>query len=265
MTTVALAATDVLLTGPGRKVPVPSWIRRFAPQTATAGEIRRLDRLPRLTVVEAAAPAAVLGRQGFLELLAARHESTPAPSKVVFVFEKPRGGVDADTLAELLGFFDRAADVEFAVGAHQAAFTMEEALAKIVAFLRREPPPPSDPLGEVRSVLAATADLRAESGRLSAARVAKAFDLPAAEIARLAGKSRQAVSKTDDAESLQAVLRPFERIARLRAALADADFRAWLHSGNDELGGRTPLQVIQGGGAEVVADLAADLLTGSPT
>lgn len=85
-----------------------------------------------------------------------------------------------------------------------------------------------------------------------------------AELAGLIGKSRQSVSKTEDAESSQESLAPFARIARLRAVLSDDDFRVWLNLPNDALDGITPLAMIRGGGSDVVADLAEDMLSGSP-
>lgn len=80
--------------------------------------------------------------------------------------------------------------------------------------------------------------------------------------AALLGRKRQTISKTDDAESLQADLIPFERIARLRAVLSDADFRKWLRMPNDQLDGETPLQLVEDGEISVVAELAEDMLTG---
>ena len=71
--------------------------------------------------------------------------------------------------------------------------------------------------------------------------------------------------KTDDAEALQPRLFPFERIARLRAVLPASDFRSWLNMPNEELEERTPIELVRNGKAEVVADLAEDMLTGSPS
>src|SRR6266849_1810549 len=102
-----------------------------------------------------------------------------------------------------------------------------------------------DPLGEVKSVIAATADLRAPSGRLSAQKISEALGLSGAELARPIGRKRQTVAKTDDAKSLQAALWPFERIARLRSVLPTADFRSWLNMPNEQLDELSPLDVIR--------------------
>jgi hypothetical protein len=122
-----------------------------------------------------------------------------------------------------------------------------------------------DLLVELRSVVAATADLRTASGRLSARKVADTFGLPLAELSRLLKRSRQAVSKTADAESLQPALASFEGVARLRAILSEDDFRRWLRMPNDQLDNLSPLDVIRGGQAGEIADLVEDMLTGNAT
>jgi hypothetical protein len=122
-----------------------------------------------------------------------------------------------------------------------------------------------DPLGRLKSVIAATADLRAPSGRLSARRVAEAFGLTLAQLAAAIGKARQTVWKTDDAEALQPRLFPFERIARLRTVLPESDFRSWLNMPDGQLDDRTPIELLRNGEADTVADLAEDMLTGIPS
>jgi Protein of unknown function (DUF2384) len=266
MTVSTIGHPDVLFTGPGQVVSVPAWARRFSPRTATAKQVRALRRLPRLTIVQAKAPDAVLEHVAFLQSLAAQHERTTGPSKIVFVFEPKTRSAKAQKLAQVLGFFHRVTDVQFARGPEQAAFALEEALAKILTDERQNAPRSSttDPIGQVKSVVAATSDLRSDSGRLSAQKVAAAFGLSVADLAALVGRKRQAVSKTGDAASLQAVLFPFERIARLRTVLPATDFRRWLNMPSGQLDNRTPLEVIRGGHVGVVADLADDMLTGSP-
>jgi len=254
---------QVLLTGPGAKAKVPPWIRgRFTPKVATAGQIRRLSRLPQLTVVRASEPESVLAESGFLSLLADRLHETPVPARVLFVFDPSRRRTDPRTLLRVLRHFDRAEAVEFARGAEQATLALDSALAKIWADLPEEAP--ADPLGRLKSVIAATADLRSESGRLSARRVAEALGLPLSQLAAAIGKPRQTLWKTDDAEAIQEPLVPFERVARLRAVLSERDFRSWLNMANEQLDGRTPIDLIRAGQAAVVADLAEDMLSGSP-
>lgn len=264
--TTATESLDVLVTGPGAKVSVPTWAHRYAPRVASAAQLGALRELAPLTVVEAGAPGSMLGHQRFLRTLAAKHRETSGPSKILIVFLDRSPLANAKQLARVLWYFQPPEDVEFARGAEQAAFAMEEAFAKILADTTRPTQVAAgrDPLGMVKSVVAATADLRAESGRLSAQKVAEAFGLSLAEVAALLKKKRQAVWKTDDAESLQGGLRPYERIARLRAVLTGSDFRRWLNQPARQLEERSPLDVIRGGEVGVVADLADDMLTGAP-
>jgi len=263
--TNAIGSLEVLVTGPGSKVSVPVWVRKYAPKVALAAEIGDLDELSSVTVVQAEAPDAVLEHEPFLEILASKHRETGRPSKILFVFQKRGPSANAEKLEQVLRHFGSAMDIEFASGARNAAFAMEEAFAKI----RVESPrsafagPRRDALGEIRSIVAATADLRSTSGRLSAQRVAAAFGLPLAELSDLIGRKRQTTWKTRDAESLQQVLLPFERIARLRAVLSPSDFRRWLNLPNDQLDQRSPLKVIRSGDVAVVADLTEDMLSGT--
>ncbi len=256
---------DVLLTSPSARVPIPLWIRPYSPKTVAGDDVRTLRRLPELTVVKAEGPGAVLRRAGFLSSLATQHSRTPGPSMILFVFKAGRPRLDAQKLSDVLVFFQRFTDVEFARGAEQAAFALQQASAKL--FLSRtraaRGSTGADPLGKLAGVISATSNLRAESGRLSARNVAASFGLSVAELAKQLGRSRQAVSKTDDAESIQEGLARFARVARLRAVLSTKDFRAWLHLPNEELDGRSPYAVIRDGGVETIAELAEDMLSGS--
>lgn len=128
--------------------------------------------------------------------------------------------------------------------------------------------PEAFPTGVVslRDTLASTADLREASGKLSAKRVTGLFGLSLTQFASLLGRNKQTVSKTPDAETLQAGLREFERIARLRGPLGgDAEFRQWLRTPSPLLENRTPLELVRAGQAPQVADFVEDMLTGSPT
>jgi transcriptional regulator with XRE-family HTH domain len=265
MTTATMAYPKILLTGPAQKSSVPHWMRRFSPRVVSTENVRSLSRLPELTVVRAEAPAAILALQPFLKSLAKGIRQTPRPAKILFVFDGADSGVDPGRLLEVLTYFDRPADIEFVRLQGDVHFRLDETVAKIWAEQEAERDPGTDPLRQIKSVIAATADLRTASGRLSAQQVAKAFGLSLAELAGLLGRSRQAVSKTGDAESLQPALAPFERIARLGAALSQSDFLRWLRMPNEQLEGRSPLDAIRDGRVTEIADLAEDMLTGNPT
>src|SRR5689334_11264746 len=89
--------------------------------------------------------------------------------------------------------------------------------------------PRSGPLDQLKQVVESTQDLRVPSGNISAENVAKVYGVSVSELATWLGKSRQTVTKTPDADSLQPALSFFERVARLRIALkTESDFRKWL-------------------------------------
>jgi hypothetical protein len=256
-----------LLTGPSRRrLPVPPWIAPLEPQVALPNEIDKISQPPELTVVRAKRVDTLLARKGFLGSLSRFVERSAHPLKIVFLFEEASRRDEASQLARLFCLFSRPEDLEVGVGEESAATTLHEAMAKMAAARQQEGAAraTADPLGALRRVMAATKDLREETGKLSAAKVATAFGLSVAELASILGRSRQAVSKTPAADALQEDLRAFERVARLRAILDSAEFRQWLHSESADLEGRTPLERIREGHVVVVADLVEDLLTGSP-
>jgi transcriptional regulator with XRE-family HTH domain len=265
MTTATMAYPKILLTGPAQKSSIPHWMQRFSPRVVATENVRSLSRLPELTVVRAEAPAAILALQPFLKSLAKGIRKTPRPAKILFVFDGADSGVDPAKLLEVLTYFDRPADIEFIRLPGDVHFRLDEAVAKIWAEQDAGREAATDPLREIKSVIAATADLRTASGRLSAQKVGEAFGLSIAELAGLLGRSRQAVSKTCDAESLQPALAPFERIARLGAALSRSNFLRWLRMPNEQLEGRSPLDAIRDGRVTEIADLAEDMLTGNAT
>jgi len=262
---------STILTSPTGDAVVPAALRRYHPTVATPSEINALKRLPELTVVSTERIDTLLSHKAFLRALSDRLEQTPGPSKIVFLFKsKPRAASEregAKMLVTLFEYFTRPFDVEIAPGIDSVEDALREALAKMVATRNRvgQRGLQNDALGKVKRVIESTADLRASSGKLSANNVAAALGLSVAELAGLIGRSRQAVSKTPDADSLQPLLRPFERVARLRATLSTDAFRKWLHLTNDQLGDRTPLEAVRDGNVRVVADLVEDMLTGSPS
>lgn len=255
---------EILFTAPAGRVPSPGWAREYAHRVVTGPEIRHLKSLPWLTVVQAKAPAIFARHSRFLSVLAERTKNSSAPFKVVFLFsEGPR--LRAHDFSSVLRWFP-ASSVEFAQGGRNGALAVEEAWAKLQKEIGETATKTfeRDVLGQIKGVIEATSDLRAESGRLSAVLVAEAFGIAVAEVARSLGQSRQAVSKTPDAKSLQRGLRLFERIARLRSVLAAKDFVAWLNMARPELDNRAPIDLIRERKAAKVADLVGDMLTGAP-
>jgi hypothetical protein len=142
---------------------------------------------------------------------------------------------------------------------------LEAVIERLNAASSGAAPRPS-PLDQMAEVAKATQDLRTAGGNISAERVAKLYDVSLNQLAAWLGRSRQAVTKTPDADSLQPALNFFERVARLRLALkSDADFRKWLRTPQDLLENAAPLQLMAKGNWQVMADFVDDALTGAPT
>jgi hypothetical protein len=126
-------------------------------------------------------------------------------------------------------------------------------------------PARKSPLDQVRSVMELTSDLREANGNLSAVRVAKVFGVSLSQLAGWLGRTKQAVSKTPDADSLQEALGYFERVARLRMVTkGDAEFRKWLRMSHPEVHGKNPLELMAKGEWQAMADFTDDILTGTP-
>jgi hypothetical protein len=126
--------------------------------------------------------------------------------------------------------------------------------------------PRPSPLDTVKTVAASTADLRLANGNISAERVAKTYGVSLSQLAKWLARSRQTVSKTPDADSLQNALGYFERVARLRLIMkSDGEFRKWLRTPQDVLEKASPMQVLAKGEWQAMADFVDDALTGAPT
>ena len=142
-------------------------------------------------------------------------------------------------------------------------------LALIWAKLQARQPKPeaaASRLAEVPESIAATADLRDETGRLHIDRIAGVFGLTRAALARAVGSTPQAVAKTPNAESLQPKLLPFEEVARMRAVTHDdATFRKWLNQPNARLGRKAPVDFLTKGETEPVIAMVNNFLTGATT
>jgi hypothetical protein len=143
---------------------------------------------------------------------------------------------------------------------------MEAFIEQLRAATSGGAPPRPSPLDQIQEVAKATEDLRTAGGNLSAERIAKLYGVSVNQLASWLGRSRQALSKTPDSDSLQPALSFFERVARLRLVLkSDADFRKWLRTPQDLLDKASPLHLMARGKWQVMADFVDDALTGAPT
>jgi CheY-like chemotaxis protein len=105
-----------------------------------------------------------------------------------------------------------------------------------------------------------------ESGRIDARRVAGFFGLSLAKLAKALGRSPQSVHKTPDSARLQKGLGLFLRIAAGLIALlgSEGDGRIWLNTPSPDLDNTRPLELIEEGQGEIVAELLEDALLGHP-
>ncbi len=100
------------------------------------------------------------------------------------------------------------------------------------------------------------ADFHDETGRLDAARVARAMGLTLSQVAKAIGVSASALSKRRNAGAAQAGLRELEfSWTTLLDMLGEAQLaRAWLHAGHPDFSGQSPLHYLTEGGAKRLGD-----------
>jgi hypothetical protein len=223
-------------------------------------ELGRLRRVPPVVVVRGRRPGRLLAHAAFLAVLDRKLGASGASTVVLEFDESSRRFVDE--AARVVRAIGRAAQVELAYGPDGGRSAMTEVQVKALA---RQGAQTDDALALAREVVRSSATLRATSGRLSAKAIAEAFGLSVAELASVLGTSRQRLSKTPDAKALQSALSPFERVFRLRSVVPQEEFAAWLRQANLQLDEATPLECIQVGEVDVVADLVEGMLTGRPT
>ena len=240
---------------------VPSWATGFNTREATLDQLSQEDPLAGIVVVRAPGLQAIEMEGARLSVLAAHLRTTTRPVRVVLGLHDRKS--NADGMVRVLRLFPGAASrVGFACGEDYLEESVQESLAKYwIEDMERNP----DPLAEARGVIEAVRPLLSESGRLSVKAVAAAFGIPWSRLAAQLGSSKQAVNKTPDAPALQAALRPYERVARLKAVLKGNDFPAWLNRPNPHLDRHTPLELVESGRVEIVADFVESMLTGTPT
>jgi hypothetical protein len=110
-------------------------------------------------------------------------------------------------------------------------------------------------------------ELHADSGRISAAKIAEFLHIPLSQLAEGLSAKYPAVHKTPDASSLQVGLGPIKRSLELIASVTrdDNEARAWLNSPHPDLENATPLQMILRGKADAVVTLLENAINGFPS
>ncbi len=236
-------------------------------------ELQDRDSLPDITVVDVPWQLSVHALKLFANTLARKQDKSGTASFLILNFHWPKGP-EKPTVVRFLRHFRRPDRIQVYVSPKREVLKAAvEAIEPTIDVLRspgaketsdREAPQPSM-LDKMQKVLDVTKDLRTEGGKLSAKPIADLYNVTQTELGRWLGKQKQGFIKTPDADSLQNDLEYFERIARLRIALSDEDFRKWLRMPNELLDGQTPIQLLSEGKWQIVADLVADMITGSPT
>jgi hypothetical protein len=190
-----------------------------------------------------------------------------AGNLIVVCAGRNKSAFNRQTLVGWFNAFDAPERVTFTTNWDSVLPEAMEAVARGAVLRARTPAPATrrSVLDEVAGVIEAGDDLRTATGRLSAEPIAELFGISKSELARLLGRTPQALWKTPDAEAIQLELGYFEKAARLRLMLKDSTrFRKWLRTPNPSLEGKAPLDLIREKRWQVLADFVDDILAGTP-
>ncbi|NBB78916.1 MAG: hypothetical protein GVY36_05650 [Verrucomicrobia bacterium] len=259
-TTKEIPVTFAGIDGPGS---VPAWARAFHATRSTLAELCVTSALPGIAVLQSTRPRKVIEQTDQLsKLFESYSDSTHFYSRLILGFKKAEAEEFLNLAPILAKYPGLSSRVELVRQSDDLQDALLEAITKVLASHTEH-----DPLAEVSSVAKVDRSLRAENGRIDAEKVAAAFGFSMAELGRQIGiKNRQTIAKTPYSEALQPLLRPYERIARLRTVLSEADFKAWLHTPNDLLEDReAPIDYLKAGAREPLASVAENMLTGAST
>jgi hypothetical protein len=176
------------------------------------------------------------------------------------------------TMPKLAGFDVlrqvKAEHVDIAVVMVKDPATFDFGTLTHVCEMNRDVPEPKRKPGRAPKLSLSTAPElhNPQSGRLDARRVADFFGMAPARLAKILGRSPQALHKTPDAESLQKHLAVFARIATslLSAFEGREQARIWLNSPHPDLDETRPIELVEKKKPEVVAELLEDALLGHP-
>ena len=106
-----------------------------------------------------------------------------------------------------------------------------------------------------------------KSGKLDARLVAEEFGLSEADIARSINKKPQTINVTPDADGLQKLLYPYERIAwtvKYTTGALQPALKIWLQAPNPTMPNTVPAELIRQGHVAELADLWDDTMLGQP-
>lgn len=253
----------VIFTSLEQEASIPSWAHSLGAKKSTFAKASQKTVAPNVIVIREKSVKSYVSQESFIHEAATNlYKNSPGSWIVAEAGSTAEDAFDLDLITSLMHAFPKKYSnrLDLAFGKDQLRARVLSALAK----MERESSLP-DPLGEVKQIIDATKDLRNREGRLSAKLVAKAFGISEAELARQLKMTPQAINKNPDSKPLQKLLRPYERIARLRSALSQAQFIAWLDRPVWDLDNKNPLEALSAGHVEAVANYAEDALLGTPS
>jgi len=243
---------------------VPEHLPGWRVKTLASDVIDRLTTAPDVTMVEIAGATQPAAVTEMIPRLVSIQAKAPERSHVVFSFQNDVNPKLVNVVNDCLPEFPNPQFVDVLLA--ETSSNIQIALNLLRAKLDLAVHPRPSPLDQIQQVVEAARDLRVPTGNLSAERVAKLYGVSLSQLAKWLGRSRQALTKTPGADSLQRSLSFFERIARLRLALkSDSDFRTWLRTAQPALDSDSPLELMSKGEWQVVVDLVEDMLTGAPS
>ncbi|HRN17943.1 MAG: antitoxin Xre/MbcA/ParS toxin-binding domain-containing protein [Trueperaceae bacterium] len=106
-----------------------------------------------------------------------------------------------------------------------------------------------------------------ESGRVDARRFAEYLHIGTVEISSILGVNDRTLRKTPDSRTIQEPLKKLLRVVDGLNRLTghdDSQVRIWLNAPHPDLGGISPLDLMQTGKIQGIVDLVEDMLTGAP-
>ena len=224
-------------------------------------DLVRLKTTPNITWLAFGALPTGVPPAGVLKEMALLLQKSRQPSMVVASGRIKGEQAKRTFVKEVLGTLDHPESVEFDWDGKIDSAEFDVLRAKLEARLKAC----EDiiPIGSILDV--PNADLREDSGNLSAKRIADLYGVTLTELGEWIGRKKAALSKNPDAESVQPLLQPLNEIALIRKLLSDDEaFRKWLRTSQEDLEGQSPLELIRKGRADAIAGFAHAIVTGQP-
>lgn len=217
-----------------------------------AGSIENLTRVVRRGDVDVVLIYETPGKPAF-ELLNQLRKATPDIPAVIFIAAASGtwGTAANDVRTELVTYpFN--------------ALELRHRISKLLSQCQKSAE--SAPIG--KSLTSSVWELRnPKSGKLDVRQIAEAYGLSEADIARSIKRKPQTINATPDADSLQKLLFPYERLAsaiKYTAGELQPALKIWLQSPNPTTPNTAPVELIKKGHISELADLWDSVMLGQP-